>query len=54
METTYRQELDALKLRLANAEDEDIFQAIKDLEKTLTQQALDRAKLDKVNTRIGS
>ena len=54
METTYRQEFDALKLRLENAEDEDIFQAIKDLEKTLTQQALGRAKLDKVNTTIGS
>ncbi|PTR22385.1 NEL-type E3 ubiquitin ligase domain-containing protein [Pseudomonas sp. GV085] len=54
METTYRQEFDALKLRLENAEDEDIFQAIKALEKTLTQQALGRAKLDKVNTKIGS
>ncbi|RON15189.1 NEL-type E3 ubiquitin ligase domain-containing protein [Pseudomonas frederiksbergensis] len=54
METTYRQEFDALKLRLENAEDEEVFQAIKDLEKTLTRQALDRARLDKVNTSIGS
>lgn len=54
MEKTYRQEFDALKLRLENAEDEEVFQAIKDLEKTLTQQALNRARLDKVNTKIGS
>ncbi|WP_237887018.1 NEL domain-containing protein [Pseudomonas sp. PGPR40] len=54
METTYRQEFDALKLRLENAEDEEVFQAIKDLERTLTRQALNRARLDKVNTKIGS
>ncbi|MHC8398721.1 NEL-type E3 ubiquitin ligase domain-containing protein [Pseudomonas sp. MDT1-17] len=54
METTYRQEFDDLKLRLENAEDEEVFKALKDLEKALTQQALNRARLDKVNTKIGS
>lgn len=50
LENTYREEFDGLKLRLAAAEDEEVFKAIKDLEKSLTRQALDRAKLDKVNT----
>lgn len=54
MEATYRHDFDALQLRLEGAEDEEVFKAIKDLEKTLTQQALNRARLDKVNTTIGN
>ena len=50
LENTHRQEFDALKLRFQDADDEAVFTAIKDLEKTLTHQALDRVKLDKVNT----
>jgi hypothetical protein len=50
LENTHREAFDGLKLRLEDAEDEEVFKAIKDLEKSLTRQALGRAKLDKVNT----
>ena len=45
LETTYRSDFDALKLAMQDADEMDQFIAIKNLEKSLTEQAIERAKL---------
>ena len=45
LETTYRSDFDALKLAMQGAGEMDQFIAIKNLERTLTEQAIERAKL---------
>ena len=48
LEKTYREEISALKTALMEEDDMTQFEALQDLEKTLTQQAIDRAKLQRV------
>lgn len=45
LENTYRSDFDKLKLDMQEADDMDVFTAIKNLERTLTEQAIERAKL---------
>jgi len=45
LETTYRSDFDALNLAMQDADEMDQFTAIKNLERTLTEQAIERAKL---------
>ncbi|TVT82591.1 dermonecrotic toxin domain-containing protein [Pseudomonas sp. H3(2019)] len=47
LENTYRSEFDQLKLEMQGADEMDEFTAIKNLERTLTKQAIERAKLQR-------
>lgn len=48
LKETYRKEFDELLEGLADADDLEQFDALRKLERTLTQQAIDRAKLQRV------
>ena len=50
LENTYRQEFSELTLRMQDEDEMAQFEAIKTLEKTLTKQAIERAKLQRTET----